>query len=121
MAYATAEQLEAYLGPSRTLSSDADDITRLLERASELMDDATFQASTAADLTDDQLTELANAVCAQIEQWDEWGEDSAIVGLRGQIGIRSLSISNLPPILAPRARIHLRKAELLSAAVGVAD
>lgn len=120
MAYATAEQLETYIGPLRTLPDDADEVTRLLERASDLLDDATFQASAADDLTAEQTGHLADATCAQVESWLEWGEDQAIVGFSGQVSIRSLQIANLPPVLSPRARVHLRKADLLSTMVGVA-
>jgi hypothetical protein len=120
MSYAEPADLLAYVGAERTLP-DNDEQLRLLARASEIIDDATFGAATADDLDVDQTTELAKATCAQVEGWLEWGEEQAITGQSGSVGLGGLNIGRLPGLVYPRTRIHLRRAGLLSAMVGVAD
>ena len=127
--YATAEELEAYVGASQTLPSDdsGEETTRLLQRASEFMDDVTFgRAALAwADPLPDPLTisqaGLRDATCAQAEFWLEWGEDNDVVGYRGSVSLGKLTLSKLPLQLAGRAKRHLRVAGLLSAQVPIAD
>lgn len=137
--FATPEQVEAYIGPTRAaaLPADADEVDRLIARASELIYEASGkQASRAyaghllseyvdplSDLTPftqaDYQLGLANAVSAQIEFWLEWGEDHAIVGLQGSAVSGKVSVSQLPGQIAPRAMNHLSTLGLLGARVAI--
>ena len=112
MVYATTDDLAAYLGKQESeLPGDA---ARLLERASELVDFATFGRA-AGD------PEAAKkAVCAQVEHWLLTGEEQAITGPVQQASLGSLSITyTWRGPLAPRAVQHLLMAGLLSRAVAV--
>ena len=78
MAYATETQLATYLGVSE--ADLPDDAERLLNRASELIDYVTLNK---IDSTDSDHTAAAQtAVCAQVEQWIELG-DEGIIELQG--------------------------------------
>ena len=145
-AFATRAQVEAYVGPGRVsqlppVASPDDEMDRLIARASELIYQATNSLATRASegllLADyfggyiDPLTlptplqrsdyqfGLSQAVCAQIEFWLEWGEDHAIVGLRGSATSGKVSVSQLPPQLPPRAIWHLSSLGLLSSKVSI--
>lgn len=123
MAYATVQQLTAWLGGESAVPSDAD---RLLDRASELIDTATVAAVYATDV-DGQPTEhrvidgLRDATCAQVEYWLETGDELGVAGAYGSVSIGSVTLSGStrggsggsgPARLAPRARDVLIRAGL---------
>lgn len=117
VAYADADALTAYLGTSAPADAD-----RLLERASELLDDKVRAAFDVDDDTDlptdaDVATALEQAACAQVEFWLEVGEEHDTAG-EAHVGIAvgNLRVDSLPPEVAPRARRILRHAGLLNAA-----
>lgn len=125
MAHATSEQLTTYLG---TVAPP--DATRLLARASELIDDETVTAVYDTD-TDGVATDakviggLADATCAQVEYWLAGDEEDDVLGpLQGMstgTGQQQYGAGEnraTPMYLAPRAARHLRLAGLLSSAVG---
>lgn len=115
VAYATEAALTAYLPSSVDTVPDAD---RLLERASELLDDKVRRPfALAAGLpTDTEIaTALEQACCAQVEYWLDVGEEHDIEGLHHrQVSIGHLSMQSLPPELGPRAQRILALAGLLS-------
>lgn len=130
--YATAQELSDYLGGSYPMPSNPE---RLLARASEVISEATFgvgqrvwdgTAYYTGGYVDPlnlptwvvaTVAQLSRAVCAQVEFWLEFGEESDVVGLKGSLASGKLNISQLPPRLAPRARQALRDAGLFSAKV----
>lgn len=105
MAYATAADLEEYLG-----SAPADS-TRLLDRASELIDHATLNRIVATDAV--HVAAALKATCAQVEYWTQAGEETDILAAKGGMSIGSLRVDHLPEQLAPRARRALLLAGLL--------
>lgn len=117
-AYASTSELTAWL-PAGVVVADA---TRLLARATEVVDGhvtAAFAVSTSTDLPTDSrvAAALRDATCAQVEFWLEVGEDHDVAGMAGrQVSIGHLSMAALPPELAPRARRILAGAGLLSTA-----
>lgn len=122
--YAEVADLQAYVAPDVTVPADA---ARLLERASELIDEATRggAAGTWTDplpdpLTDNQLA-VRKATCAQVEFWLSFGEDHDVEGVRGGVQVGAVRIDQLPNDLAVRARRYLRRAGLLSALVAVSN
>lgn len=113
--YATSVELDAWL-PDGIVVPDA---TRLLTRASELLDAVVRRPFTLDDNdlpTDPKVKQaLSDAACAQVECWLEVGEDHDIGGLAGrQVSIGHLSVNALPNELSPRAERALRAAGLLS-------
>lgn len=118
VAYATEADLTAWLAAG-TVVDDAD---RLLQRASELLDDTVtsgFAVDTVTDLpTDtDVAAAMRDACCAQVEYWLEVGEDHDVVGLAGtSVTIGHLTLAKLPAKVADRARRILRNAGLLGGA-----
>lgn len=113
MSYATTTQLATWLGiDEEDLAADAD---RLLERASELIDEEVVAPYDDEDT--DVLEALADATCAQVEFWNEVGEEHDTTGQRGSISVEGLSIARLPGTLAPRARRALARENLLSRSV----
>lgn len=113
VAYATEEQLEAYL-PAGTTVSDA---ARLLARASEVLDDnirGTFALGEDGLPSDtDTATSLADACCAQVEFWLEVGEENDIDSLAGtQITVPGYT-GPRAVVLAPRALRFLQAARLV--------
>lgn len=126
MAYATDEQLTAYLAEGETLPEDS---ARLLSRASELVDDHIVTAVYAVD-DDDLPTDpvvlaaLADATCAQVQFWLTGDEEDDILGpVQGvsqagtQLQFGAGENRSTPMYLAPRAARHLRAAGLMSGAV----
>lgn len=124
MAYATKTDVSTYTGiPESDLPTDID---RLIQRASELIDEF---ALGRIDLTDPEHVEAAkNATCAQVEYWIQGaGEGLAIQGTVRSFQIGNLSIDYGQPgggqtgggELAPRARRHLFLAGLFSRGVGM--
>lgn len=116
-AYATSAQLDVWLGTGGPADAD-----RLLDRATELLDEAatgTWDVDTNGDPTDsDVAATLADAACAQVEYWIQVGESRDIGGDHGRISSGGASWE-VPPVLAPRARRILTAGGLLSPPVAV--
>lgn len=110
VAYATVEELQAYLRASQPPT----DAERLLERASELIDYATLYRAAAA--TERHAEDLKRAVCAQVEFWLEAGEAVDVLAPQGNVHIGSL-IHQAPGRLAPRAMQALLPTGLLARGV----
>lgn len=113
--YATPAQLETYLPPNLTMPEDAQ---RLLERASDRVDDfvlAGFGLDPITQLPRDEKVAwaLADATCAQVEFWLEVGEEHDVDGIRGDISVPGVAYPS-PPTLAPRARSVLTRASLMN-------
>lgn len=116
--YATPTDLAAWLPDDVAVAEPA----RLLARATELLDD---HVRTPFALADDGLPShapyreaLRGACCAQVEFWAEVGEEHDTAGMGGrQVQLLSLSMQELPPELAPRARRLLSTAGLLAPVV----
>jgi hypothetical protein len=120
MAYATVEQLQAYLGTEPPAG-----VARLLERASELLD---YAALGRIDLTKERhIAAAQKAACAQVEYWIEQGEEVAKGATPQSVSIGNLSLDYTGrdgsgggiPQLAPRARQALFLAGLLYRGVGM--
>ena len=130
--YGNETYLAAYLGTAAPA-----DAARLLEHASDLIDDVTrgnaglaydgmFSGVLRAIPTEispytqaEYRSSLAKAVYAQVEFWIEVGTEHDIVGLTGSLTAGKLNISNLPARLAPRARRALDKVNLCTAQVTI--
>ena len=114
MAYASKSEFAEYSGIP--YDSQPDNINRLLERASELLDYYTagnYSPANAAHVAAMQL-----AVCQQVEMWLEQGGDSEdVIGSVQGYRIGSVSVSRAEqapaPVLAPRARRTLLPLGLL--------
>lgn len=121
MAYATTAQLAEYLGVA--VGDLPGDAGRLLQRASEYVDQVTLGKAAQADLTEDQKTQRKLATCAQVEYWLEIGEGAAVAGVAQDIQIGTLRVhqgaTNLQPETAPRAHRYLMMAGLLGRKVGM--
>jgi hypothetical protein len=134
-AYTDAESLEAYVGTTYTLPVAAE-VTRLIERASQLIDFVTrgrAQAGYDGDLSigptntlplgaltqEDYQTALERAANAQVEFYLEVGEEHEIVGLTGSARTGRVSFDKLPSRLGPRAKDALIEAGLISARVWI--
>jgi hypothetical protein len=130
MAYATTEQLGAYLsGDPETPAVVPEDAARLLVRASDLIDDHTAAAvydvdAAGAPTYQPVIEALANATCAQVEYWLTGDEEDDILGPTQGVSLAGMQMQYgagenrvTPMYLAPRAARHLRRAGLLTAAV----
>lgn len=116
-AHATVEQLTAYLPDSMTVPADAD---RLLERASEVIDDCLVTAFYSTDilgvaLDAEVLTALQKATCAQVEFWLAGDEEDDILGPVQGVSLGGMQLQygagenrTTPTYLAPRAARALR-------------
>lgn len=120
--YATPEQLQEYVGESVSLPSLTEQ-TRLLQRASEYLDEVTL-GHINADVAD-HVAAAQNATVAQVEYWLNADESVAVTGpiqgyqigsIQVQYGAGSNRVS--PGKLAPRARSFLFMAGLLYRGVG---
>lgn len=123
--YATSGELATYLGT--TAPADA---TRLLARASELVDDhiitATYPVNTSGMPTDTvHIGALRDAVCAQVEYWLAGDEEDDVLGPTQGVSLGGMQVQYgagenraTPMYLAPRAARALRRGGLLSGAVG---
>lgn len=114
-AYATPADLTSYLPDTVDSPEDA---ARLLERASERVDDfvlAGFALDPVTQLPRDAgvAEALRLAACAQVEFWMEVGEAHDIDGIRGGISVPGVQYAS-PPTLAPRARSFLAQAGLMT-------
>lgn len=120
-AYATPAELNDYL----SVDASPSDVERLLDRASDLLDDTVrrpYQIDPGTQLpTDPALAAaLRQACCAQVEFWLEVGEEHDVEGLHNrQVQVGHLNLSALPPEVAPRTARVLRTAGLLS--IGAPD
>lgn len=118
--YATTADLADWLA-----DAPPEDADRLLLRASRLIEDyVTFPYPVNPDgtIADAEVKQaLADAVCAQVEQWISVGEDNDIDGypaamqtrMQGRMG--GVQTNARPSRLAPRARTVLSNVGLLSA------
>lgn len=112
-AYATAEDLAAWLGKDAPAGAD-----RLLTRASALLDGVAY-VSFAVDesgLPSDAgvAATLRDAACAQVEFWIEVGEEHDVDGGAGSlVSVGGLSLQR-PTRLADRALDALRTGGLMS-------
>ena len=113
--YATTDELETYLGSSRSAPTDAE---RLLTRASETIDSLVtrpFAVDATTKLPTDEgvAATMRDACCAVVEFWMEVGEENDIDGLAGT-PISTGGYSGLrAPANSVRAIRILRKAGLL--------
>ena len=128
--YASMYDLEDRLSSHYTMPLNAD---QLLEKASELIDEATLgRAQVAYDSGDDDTPAdsdytvdtlarqaLARAVCDQVEFWIEVSETHDVAGLSGSLVAGRLQIHPVPNLLAVRARRTLRNAGLIWHGVAV--
>jgi len=114
MAYATVDELVAYLGVEPDEAPERAET--LLERASDLIDTVTLDR---VDTTDEDHVQAArDAVCAQVEFWMENGEEVDIGGRVSEYQVGHLRVrygqdARDRPSLAPRARRHLLLGGLL--------
>lgn len=113
MAYATKAELASYLNVNE--ADLPDDAERLLDRASELIDETVVAVYDTDD--EDVQAALRDATAAQVEFWIEVGEEHDITGQRGEIEVEGLRIRKLPGTLAARARRALARENLLSRSV----
>jgi hypothetical protein len=110
-----------WLSAAQAALLDSNDAARILERATEVVAEAVTTGYYTDDLgnpTDDTVIEaLRKACCAQVEQWLEVGEENDIAGYSrsATMSVGGLNLSELPSILAPRARRILRLAGLTGA------
>lgn len=107
MAYATKADLARYLGVNE--SDLPADVERLLERASELIDEATMGRIDVTKHAD--VAKLA--VCAQYEYWREVDETLDVTGAPESFSVSDFSMQGRMATLAPRARRHLLLSGLL--------
>lgn len=127
MSYATLGQLAGYLEVAEgTLPPDA---SRLLKRASELVQDSTvtafYRTDSEGNPTEDRtISAFQNAACAQVEFWLAGDEEDDIAGplVSMNVGGQSQQYGSgenrpTPMYLAPRAARFLRLGGLLDAAV----
>lgn len=132
--WATTADLTTYLAGSPYTAPTGATATHYLDRAFEVVDDHTTGTwsvvggvptwTDPADSTNtrDVTADLVKAVCAQVEQWLEVGEDNDVAGYARDTTVSyGVSTTGLPDLLAPRAARVLRKALLLvsPAAIGV--
>lgn len=115
--YATLADLQAYVGVDAVLPAELEQ-TRLLARASNLIDRVTFARIDSGDT--EHVEAARDAACAQVEYWLEGGEQVDVTGpvqgyqigsLQMQFGAGDNRIT--PGRFAPRAKDHLLMAGLL--------
>lgn len=116
--FATEDQLGDWLagGDYADLAPTSEAADRVLARASELIGACTAGTyDTPADA--DTAAALADATCAQVEQWFEVGEENDIAGWnrRKSMTFGTVTVAELPAVLAPRAARILAAAGLLNA------
>lgn len=118
VAYATSAEYESDTGNSAPAGID-----RLLERASERIDDVVIapfvvDADTELPTDTDIATALRKATCFQVEFWQETGEANDIDGLAGSAVSVGSYQGRRAPRDAPRALALLRSAGLMSSGIG---
>jgi len=121
MVYATTTELAEYLGID--VSSLPKDATRLLERASELID---YITGNNVDVSITEHEEAARATCAQYEWWAEVGDELGLMSQISSMSIAEFSFSNggssqqsKLKTVATRAEQYLYLAGLLYRGVGL--
>ena len=121
MAYATTAELAEYLGTDE--SSLPEDATRLLERASELID---YITGNNVDVSITEHEEAARkATCAQYEWWAEVGDELGLMSQISSMSIAEFSFSggssqqSKLKTVATRAEQYLYLAGLLYRGVGL--
>lgn len=112
MSYASVADLTAYLANSPYTVPDAPEAQRLLDRADELINYATFGRA-ELDPTAAQEISLKRASCQQVEYWLEVGEEHDVLGLRGSLQGGRMQIQRMPGALGQRALRTLISAGLL--------
>lgn len=134
--YATVADLSAYGLPPGVSEPVGQEATRVLARASERVDDALL---TAVYATDDDgmptdptvIAALRDATCAQVLHWAQHpGAEDGTAGRWTSVAIGRVSLSGGTATsaagpggtdgLCPAGMAHLRRAGLLSGAVGTA-
>lgn len=114
--WATTADVTAWLLGGPYTAPTGADATRVLARAWEVVEDHTDPAYDSTEVLDTTTGRtvadaLTDAVCAQVEQWAEVGEDNDIAGFpRNTSSSWGVSVSALPDVLAPRAARILRRA-----------
>jgi hypothetical protein len=117
-AYADVDDLEAFLDQSAPDVPSEAAATRMLLRASELLDDYLRTAVYATDAlgmpTDsDDIAALKDAACAQVEFWFAGDEEDDVLGPLVDLTIGTVKATpQAPLVLAPRAGRILRAAGL---------
>ena len=112
-AYATVEDLGAFIGDVAPQGAE-----RLLDRASELIEEVTMTAWYAHDIngmpTDKGIiAALRDATCAQVEFWLAGDEEDDVLGPVKDVTIGGVrAIMDKPLTIAPRASRILRNALL---------
>lgn len=110
--YATEEQLAEWLlgGAYEDETPTGEAAERVLARASELIGACSFgmyeiDSVTGLPVVASVISSLRDATCAQVEQWLEVGEENDIAGWnrRKSMSFGSVSVQELPAVLAPRA------------------
>lgn len=120
--YATYSELVARLSKTyQDVVFPEDDSAVVLQKASEVIDEATLYRAQPAYDTDDAgvLLALSQAVCDQVEFWLEVGEEHDVTGLRGSLVSGRVQVHPVAGTLAPRAKRTLMQAGLYSSAVNV--
>lgn len=120
-AYATIAELATFVGSTPTDEATQTIVERMLDRASELLDDVVCAAFEVDDVTDlptdaDVAAAMSKACCAVVQQWLEVGEENDVDGLAGTAFIVTGSSGyqgKRAPERAPRVLRILRKAGLL--------
>lgn len=125
MLYATPEQYAAYVDPEPV----PDNVAVLLRDASLMLESrvlryALYDVDASGAPTDPLVVQaLADAVCAQVEQWDELGTSSGLLGAGwGAVSAGSVSLSRSVTAVsaadspaqqfAPKVADHLTAPEL---------
>jgi hypothetical protein len=117
VAYATPTQLRTYLGGAKL----PDDALRMLERATEIIDEILVGVVYSVDASgnptnDDDEAALADAVCAQVEWWIETDDEFGLASQFSSVSIGNVSLVRANSAtkgatanrVAPRALGHLR-------------
>ncbi|MFF1416569.1 hypothetical protein [Streptomyces sp. NPDC058280] len=92
--YATAAAYEEYTG-----QAPPDDIDAVLARASRFLENTVFRLcwykADGDGMPSDVVVAAAfsNAVCAQVEWWDETGDELGVAGMWGSVKLGSASMS----------------------------
>lgn len=129
ISYATIEDVEDRISSTYTLPDD-EELTKLIERASELIDYVTLNNGVLAYDSEEEAAEesgeptpyrdaLRVAVCDQIEFWMEVGAEHDVAGLRGSLVAGRLQVHPVAGTLGPRAKRTLSIVGLFYAGVAV--
>ena len=121
MAYATISDFEAYMHWTPGTVTDTAETERLIDRASELIDNYTL--GRIEDDNPDHIAAANKATCAQIEYWLEQGEGDDMKRPIKQYSASKISVTfvdGLPTRLAARARQALLQSGLLYCGVSAA-